>query len=420
VTVLVALVAVVFLSWSNQEGVILDEDFASGSPGFSTESDQFVDLTIVDDAYRVELKDVSAPQLMRHIFDDRYDGLRFESTVTQVAGSGDSFFSLGCWDGANGYTMGITPNGLVALVEISEATEGKIRDLTRLIRVEALDPPGHSVRLRIDCLGGGDQPSVISGYVDGQPVVSVAVTEGFDSFDAVGFWVLALQPGTAFAIDDAKAWADRPGPGMSPVAPVVVAESEAPPPGSGLGGFTDPSLGATPEHVLKMCLAADFVDAACPRRVLRVNGTYMARTWSTEAGRQTGEGWETLDISFGSPYLGIRRKNAPPKYAHLVIRSGDLTHASPVTYPDPEVPAQEITNRPARYRENVIPLGTHTWGGRTGVLILSPPDPSASSPGDHLVFRWSDGGIDYEISIHSWVPLDLARSMLESIVRSID
>ena len=204
--------------------------------------------------------------------------------------------------------------------------------------------------------------------------------------------------------------------------------TEGPAPGEGpsssagdTGNHTPatPRLVSTPEDVLKTCLSVNLVDAACPRRVPLVDGTYSVRAWSTAAGSETGAGWETLDVSYGHPYLGIRRKNAPPEFAHLVIRAGDLSHAFPFTFPGRDEPAQTITKRPARYRENVIPLGAYDWGGKAGVLILSPPSSGTRSPGDHLVFRWRDGGVDYEISLHAWVPLDLARSMLGSIVKSI-
>lgn len=202
-------------------GVLLRESFSSGSAEFSTDSDRLVDLSVADGMYRILIKDASAPQLIRHLWERSYDGFRFEATITQVAGPEEEVLSsVGCWAGNSAYLLIMAPSGEVGILETISESTGERRLLTDLIQADAARPRGEPNRLRIDCVGGGIEPTIVSGWVNGEPVVTLSVPDGYDSFNGVGFWIASETDGAEFRVDDVVAAAERPAPAMSPVPPV--------------------------------------------------------------------------------------------------------------------------------------------------------------------------------------------------------
>jgi hypothetical protein len=202
------------------DDALLDEDFSSESPRFSTDSDPDVDLSVVDGTYRVRIKESSSPQLIRTFFGRTEGAVRFEATVTQLAGPGEeALSSVGCWNGDSAYLLAVTATGEAGILETVSERTGERRPLSDLVP-DAARPRGEPNRLRIDCVGGGRGATVVSGWVNGEPVASVAVADGYDSFSAVGFWVLSTADGTEFSMDDAVAVAERSEPPLPPVPPI--------------------------------------------------------------------------------------------------------------------------------------------------------------------------------------------------------
>lgn len=208
-----------YLALPTESGTALDEDFSSDEPEFTTDDDPMVKFSVAGGAYHILLKQGGAPQIARHIFDHTHGGLRFESTVT-MPDQENTLFSVGCWAGDHAYLLVLLGDGEVGLIETVSESEGKRRPLTNGTRTEAVRPPGEPNRLRIDCVGGGDEPTIVSGWVNGKPVLSVTVADGYDSFNAVGFWVGADTGGVEFVVDDVLAVDERPEPAVSPVPPI--------------------------------------------------------------------------------------------------------------------------------------------------------------------------------------------------------
>jgi hypothetical protein len=129
-------------------------------------------------------------------------------------------FSVGCWSGDSAYLFVLLGDGTVGLLETVSESTGDRRPLTDAIATDSIRPPGEPNRLRIDCVGGGVEPTIVSGWVNGQPVASVAVPDGYDSFVAVGFFMGSETSGTEFVVDDVIAAAERPSPATSPVPPM--------------------------------------------------------------------------------------------------------------------------------------------------------------------------------------------------------
>lgn len=283
--------------------VLLVEEFDSGTTEFSTDSDRWVDLSVVDGVYRVTIKDSPYPQLMRHLFVRSYDGIRFEATIAYEPDVGeDTVASVGCWTADSGYVFGMMPDGRVGLLEtVSERTGDRV-ELTKLVEADAARPPGEANRLRIDCVGGGKGSTIVSGYVNGEPVLSVAVPNGYDSFNAVGFWV-AGKGGTVIRFDRAIAIAERLQAPITPAAPILDQPSEVTRSSAGNGssnvspdcddvfrrieeavvaGDQSAALDITGFDVPKMCATYAEAEAAAVHnlgpRGARGLGAYLARS----------------------------------------------------------------------------------------------------------------------------------------------
>jgi hypothetical protein len=149
----------------------------------------------------------------------------------------------------------------------------------------------------------------------------------------------------------------------------------------------------------------------CPSELPRTDGRYRAREIHLSSA------YHVLDIASGGPFPGITRKNAPPRFAHLVIKAGDLGHGFAFAFPSHGVVSttEDLTDR----RSGALVIGTPTWGERSGMLVLAPPFPAGGIDGDHLIFRWTAGDTDLAVSLHVWPPLAESEATLRSVVESI-
>jgi hypothetical protein len=74
---------------------------------------------------------------------------------------------------------------------------------------------------------------------------------------------------------------------------------------------------------------------------------------------------------------------------------------------------------PPKKRTSGLSFGERTWNGRTGELLLAPSYPHGGMEGDHLVFRWTQGGLDFSLSLHAWDPLEETKATLRALVESL-
>jgi hypothetical protein len=199
---------------------LLEEDFSSSSNTFSTASDEFVDLVVEDGAYIVRMKDVSLPRAVRHFLEAATATVRFEADINQSAQlSIQANQSVGCWNGLSGYLFTLENTGRAGIVEVGSETGGKRTALTEFAVAAAAQPFSEINRMRIDCAGGGTNPTVVTGWLNEEPVASVAVPGGHDSFNAVGFLLTANEP-TEFRIDNVLATSALLEPAMAASPPI--------------------------------------------------------------------------------------------------------------------------------------------------------------------------------------------------------
>jgi hypothetical protein len=149
---------------------------------------------------------------------------------------------------------------------------------------------------------------------------------------------------------------------------------------------------------------------ACPENIPVVDDSH-GRARSFRSGRD-----HVLFFSeWGGPYPGLTPKNAPPRFAHLVVHAGDLDGAFPFAWPTRRAAIRDpIPNK----RRTAILLGAVTWSGKQGSVVLAPSFPTGGIDGDHLIFRWTEGGKEYAVTIHAWSPLGAGIDALEAGVAS--
>ena len=200
--VLLALIAVaVFVVGRASTGPVIDEDFSSGPGPFSTDSDNFVDLTVVDDAYQVTLKDVDSPQEARSFFDPARSAITVTAKVSETEAPAASAAGISCYSNTEtGYLLVVSSDGEWAIVKVIDLNEG-----TTDVLAEGTSETGLSsqaITLHLSCTGGGTDPTVITGQVDDGPVHTADDDEGYDQFRAAGFFAAAEEAPSILVFDD--------------------------------------------------------------------------------------------------------------------------------------------------------------------------------------------------------------------------
>jgi hypothetical protein len=115
---------------------------------------------------------------------------------------------------------------------------------------------------------------------------------------------------------------------------------------------------------------------------------------------------------WSGPYPGVTSKNSPPRFVHVNVHAGNLERAFAFEWP---LEGGTLPDRiPQRRRESVL-LDDAIWFGNEGSLILAPSFPHGGIDGDHVMFRWEEGGRAYAISLHAWLPLPDAVASLKAV-----
>jgi hypothetical protein len=134
----------------------------------------------------------------------------------------------------------------------------------------------------------------------------------------------------------------------------------------------------------RLCRASALFGPACPRRVPAAiyprRGVYLAPHGGP------GERYDRFEL------IAVPRGGRPQHVALFASRYG----------------LDRVFSSAPRVR-----LGRPTWGGLRGVLVVDSSRPAA---GDHVVFRWRSGGVDYALALAAWKPIRDAVATLRAIV----
>jgi hypothetical protein len=161
----------------------------------------------------------------------------------------------------------------------------------------------------------------------------------------------------------------------------------------------DVALVPTPEDALAACRSSPLLRRACPRLVPEAPYHQRPEVYVVEV-RPAGRGSpETFNLQWGAEDPARPERNRPPRLSHLVVVAGRA-------------------GTTLRGVEMSV-LRRATWEGRRGTLLLAAPYPRGGLMGDHLIFRWRDGGREYAASLHAWEPFRETVGTLEAVVASM-
>jgi hypothetical protein len=172
---------------------------------------------------------------------------------------------------------------------------------------------------------------------------------------------------------------------------------------------TSVALFPTPPKILKKCERYPQLEPACPTRVPIVDDANFRRARASNS----GENLWVFFAEWNAPHSGLTNKNAPPAFAHVNAFAGDVQMMAGFHID------QASENDPSTERVSGLSYGERTWNGRAGELLLAPSYPHGGMEGDHLVFRWTQEGEDYSLSLHAWDPLEETRATLKALVESL-
>jgi hypothetical protein len=162
-----------------------------------------------------------------------------------------------------------------------------------------------------------------------------------------------------------------------------------------------------PMKALRRCRATPRIRRVCPTRLPRVGPVTFHRFQALNTRPPA------FTFEWGGPRPGLTVRNAPPEMVHVVVQVGDLDTGLGFRWEPKEAPSRALKDK----RREPIFLGRHVWGGRAGTVVLAPSYPFGGVNGDHVVFRWSQRGLQRAISLHAWRPVSASVSALRAIVR---
>jgi hypothetical protein len=147
-----------------------------------------------------------------------------------------------------------------------------------------------------------------------------------------------------------------------------------------------------PDKMMQKCQRYSRLKSTCPAMVPEVHDPTFQRALSSH----NDPGSWVFFAEWNAPHPGLTDRNAPPAFAHLNLFVGPMSE------------------RPGSQH-----LGSRMWNGREGELVLAPPYPIGGMEGDHLIFKWAEGGLDHSLSLHAWEPLVDTEATLRAIVESL-
>jgi hypothetical protein len=172
----------------------------------------------------------------------------------------------------------------------------------------------------------------------------------------------------------------------------------------------------TAGYILGYCRKSRLLPLACPHRLPFM--TQPPPHWETGvclvgAAGCRGLTWDDLNLVDAG--YGVR----PPVWSHIAIYAGNLASAFGFRYPTHGKRVAHLDGLFAKARTRAIFLGSYTWAGKQGTVVLAPAYPGGGEQGDHLIFRWHRFRVGFAVGLHGWEPLSQAFATLRAMVRSI-
>jgi hypothetical protein len=172
------------------------------------------------------------------------------------------------------------------------------------------------------------------------------------------------------------------------------------------GSVDGTPMTTTPSWLAALCAAPTMLRLACPTRVPAgtSEGAYVTIQPSppSEEPRVT-----SVTVSIEAPTIPTRTRPQPPWHLELTagFRSRTRRFARPRPLTRITVPPDYLVTAP-------VPLGRRDWTTAPGSLVFG------DCFGNHLCYRWRQGGRGYQIDLHAWDPVTQTARVLRAIVRS--
>ena len=172
-------------------------------------------------------------------------------------------------------------------------------------------------------------------------------------------------------------------------------------------------LSELPPRALEVCAKGPPLSRACPTLVPVVKkSSYLVDSFGRPGGR-----FQVLEMAAGAPGNDFAR-NSPPRVSHVVIEVGKPEFLIDLGEPAATTSALDSLLGTARSGSQLLsPEKKWDWNQE---LVLAESFPGGGAHGDHLIYRWKKGGMEYRVSLHAWTPGAEAVRTLHAIVRSID
>lgn len=172
----------------------------------------------------------------------------------------------------------------------------------------------------------------------------------------------------------------------------------------------------TSAYILGYCRTSRLLPRACPHLLPRMQ--QPSPHWEVNVCLRGHTGCQGLtwdEVSLVDAGDG----NRPPVWSHILIYAGNLATAFQFKFPTHGARVANVNGLFARPHSSAIFLGSYTWGGKHGAVVLAPDYPGGGEQGGHLIFRWRRAGVGYAVGLHAWEPLAQALATLRRMVLSI-
>jgi hypothetical protein len=168
----------------------------------------------------------------------------------------------------------------------------------------------------------------------------------------------------------------------------------------------------TPYGPLRKCRTSRLLAPACPRAIPRIPG------WETYPGYGNPV-TDTFGLQRGGEFPGKPELSRPPGMLHFEL-SAARGRRQVLAFAWPRGRSVPVRNGLVREkRKQPLLLGSPSWNGRRGSLVLAPSYPLGGSQGNHVIFRWRAGGVTYFLGLHSWEPFVECVSTLRRMTGSL-
>jgi hypothetical protein len=172
-------------------------------------------------------------------------------------------------------------------------------------------------------------------------------------------------------------------------------------------------LSPLPPRLRETCVRVEVLAARCPAELPVTETRYRVREldYGTDS-------YRVVEFAANAPYPRIGHRNAPPRFAHVVLKGGDLSKAFYFEWPSG--PVVHVVDALEGDRQTPLMLDTQSWAARRGTLVLAPAFPAGGVDADHLIYRWAEDGREYALSLHAWRPIDECVATLRVLVESVE